>query len=213
MFSLTWMLQTKDLLMTYLAKSCDHQLKCAFTALLQYQEQSLLVPEKHFYPFDFRDEINSVFNDVSYPSVFFFFLKLVMVNAWSSNMVYCIGDRNVDLWSLKLILIQRHIRPTWQNNSHLLECFHGHILCSAKSAKSCPLGLEIGKIENRLSGKALLSRGHLARTSGSGGKRGLWIFGDGSFTSAVSGERRRLSKEVILFPSVTQAAYTWANLD
>lgn len=147
------------------------------------------------------------------PLFFFFFLKLVMVNAWSSNMVYCIGDRNVDLWSLKLILIQRHIRPTWQNNSHLLECFHGHILCSAKSAKSCPLGLEIGKIENRLSGKALLSRGHLARTSGSGGKRGLWIFGDGSFTSAVSGERRRLSKEVILFPSVTQAAYTWANLD
>ncbi len=38
------------------------------------------------------------------------------------------------------------------------------------------------------------------------GKRGLWIFGDAFFTSvtsAVSGERRRLSKEVALFPSVT----------
>lgn len=71
------------------------------------------------------------------------------------------------------------------------------------SAKAFPLGLESGTIENCLCAEMEDIR--------SEGKRGLGIFGDAVFTSvasAVSRERRRSRKEVALFPSVTQVAYT-----
>lgn len=65
------MLQTKALLMTYLEKSCDHQL--IHSTLHNW------VPETHSYPFDFRDVINSV--------LFFCFLKLVMVSV--GQVIWC----------------------------------------------------------------------------------------------------------------------------